>query len=456
MHDAASAPDAPAPTARPPLEVVVVCTRDVGGRATGRVVVLRSHLAALERLGHRVRVVVIAPQAPADGPWTRRFPTTHVPSPGLLSTGASAVRAVLEPALRRVRRRPGPARPSTLNECLFVDGRVRRLVARAGAGADVVVLDGLRTATAADRLEGARVVVDLDDLLSDRYRRMLDRVRSSSRGSGAGSGAGAPVDVLGFAAERVPPALRGPAAALAASLLGFEARRAAAREGELARSAAAVSLVSTEEAGRLQQRTGRPVAWLPPAVDVPDEPVPAGEGLLFLGGLDYRPNADAVRVYRDEVLPALRSALGERTPELHLVGHCPPELRAELEVPGVVVEGFVPDLRAALSRRALVAPLQDPGGVKLKVLDALAAGLPVVGTPQAFDGTGLPADLRFGAPDGAGLARRAAEVVADDALRDRLAAGGRAHVARTFSPAAGAERWGRLLDGVTAGAGAAR
>jgi len=445
VHDAASAPDAPASTARPPLEVVVVCTRDVGGRATGRVVVLRSHLAALERLGHRVRVVVIAPEAPVDGPWTRRFPTTHVPSPGLLSAGASAVRAVLEPALRRLRR-PGPDRPSTLNECLFVDRRVRRLVARAGAGADVVVLDGLRTATAADQLHGALVVVDLDDLLSDRYRRMLDRVRSSARAGGGG----APVDVLGFAAERVPAALRGPAAALAASLLGLEARRAAAREAQLASSAAAVSLVSTEEADRLQRRTGRPVAWLPPAVDVPDEPVPAGDDLVFLGGLDYRPNADAVRVYRDEVLPGLRAALGGRTPQLHLVGHCPPELRGELEVPGVVVEGFVLDLRAALSRRALVAPLQDPGGVKLKVLDALAAGLPVVGTPQAFDGTGLPAELRHGAPDGAGLAQKVAEVVADDALRERLATGGRAHVARTFSPAAGAQRWGRLLDGLLA------
>lgn len=452
--DPTTASARPAPRERVPrgpgeaLDVVVLCTRDPGGRATGRVVVLRSHLRALEALGHSVRVVVVSPRPPGQGPWAQRFWTTHVPTPGVVSVARSAARVLVRAAgVGGSGVRASSA--STLNEALFVDSGVRRAVAAAAAGADVVVADGLRLSSAADLLEGTPVVVDLDDLLSDRYLRM----RSALRGRPGGR-----ADVLGIAADRVPRPLRRLAGAAVVALLRVEARCAGARERTVTASAATVSLVSREEVAVLSERCARPVAWLPPTVDVPAAPVGPGEGLVFLGGLDYRPNVEAVRFWRDAVVPHLRAS--GPVPPLHVVGHCPDEVRAQLEGPDVVMEGFVDDLGSALRRRALVAPLLDQGGVKVKVLDALALGLPVVGTPAAFEGTGLPEALRWGSADPEALACAVRALLDDDELRDRLASGGRVYAAATFSHEAGARRWAEVLRGAlapvvrTGGAGA--
>lgn len=402
-----------------PLRVLLVTTRDIGQRPTGRIVVLRTHADALAALGHDVTVAVVAPRPAADSDWTRRFRTVHVRSPRLPSVAASAVRALT-------------VGRGSLNEALFVDRSVRRRVTGlvAGTGADLVVLDSLRLAGA---VAGGTVpvVVDLDDLLSVRYERLRTTARSDPRA------------VLGFAAARIPTSLRGPVARAAVLLLGWEARRMAAREQQVSASVDAVSLVSRTEAALLAERTGREVAWLPPAVPVPAEPVAPQDGLVFLGGLDYLPNLQALRFYRDEVLPWLDA--GDPRQVLHVVGHCPDDARAELAMPGIELHGYVDDLHAALGRRLLVAPLVAGGGVKLKVLDGMAHGLPVAGTPGAFEGLDLPDGLDLQAADGPGLARLVRELAGDPERCREVGLRARSVVRREFSAEAAARRWAALL-----------
>ncbi|MBB3087073.1 glycosyltransferase [Geodermatophilus sabuli] len=402
------------------LRVLFVTTRDIGQRATGRIVVLRTHAEALAALGHEVTVAVVSPRPPQDSRWTRRFRTEHVRSPRLPSVALSALRALT-------------FGEKSLNESLFVDGTVRRRVTELveDVAADVVVLDSLRLSTAVVDVR-APVVVDLDDLLSVRYERLRTTARSD------------PGAVLGFAAARVPGPLRGLAARGAVRLLGWEARRIAAREVEVSASAAAVSLVSRTEADLLARRTGRHVEWLPPAVPVPAEPVEPRDGLVFLGGLDYLPNLQALRFYRDEVLPHLDP--GDPLHVLHVVGHCPDDVRAELDVPGIVLHGYVDDLHEALGRRLLVAPLVAGGGVKLKVLDGMAHGLPVAGTPGAFEGLGLPDGVALRAEDGVQLAALVRELAADPARCHEVGLRARSVVREEFSAAAAARRWAALLD----------
>ncbi len=410
-----------------PLRVLLVTTRDIGQRATGRIVVLRTHADALAALGHEVTVAVVAPRPPGDNAWTRRFRTVHVRSPRLPSVAVSALRALASGS-------------GSLNEALFVDRAVRRRVTRLAGelGADLVVLDSLRLSGSVAGV-AAPVVVDLDDLLSFRYARLRTTARSD------------PGAVLGFAAARLPGALRAPAARAALLLLGWEARRLAVRELAVTASADAVSLVSRTEAALLAERTGRDVAWLPPAVHVPDQPVEPRDGLVFLGGLDYLPNLQALRFYRDDVLPQLDPADPRHV--LHVVGHCPDEVRAELDVPGIELHGYAEDLHAALSRRLLVAPLVAGGGVKLKVLDGMAHGLPVAGTPGAFEGLGLPGDLSLEAADGARLAGLVRQVVADPARCREVGLRARSHVRDEFSGEAAARRWAVLLDDLLPAAG---
>jgi glycosyltransferase involved in cell wall biosynthesis len=402
------------------LHVLLVTTRDIGQRATGRIVVLRTHAEALAALGHEVTVAVVAPRPPEDSGWTRRFRTVHVRSPRLPSVAVSALRALT-------------AGRGSLNEALFVDRGVRRRVGALAAevGADLVVLDSLRLSGAV--ADGpVPVVVDLDDLLSVRYERLRTTARSD------------PQAVLGFAAARIPAPLRGPAARAAVLLLGWEARRMAVREQQVSASADAVSLVSRSEAALLSERTGRDVAWLPPAVPVPAEPVEQRDGLVFLGGLDYLPNLQALRFYRDEVLPRLDA--GDARHVLHVVGHCPDDLRAELAVPGIVLHGYVDDLHAALGRRLLVAPLVAGGGVKLKVLDGMAHGLPVAGMPGAFEGLGLPDGLDLRAEDGEGLAGLVRELAADPERCRAVGLEARSVIRREFTTEAAARRWGALIS----------
>ncbi|TFV61215.1 UNVERIFIED_ORG: glycosyltransferase [Bacillus sp. AZ43] len=242
------------------------------------------------------------------------------------------------------------------------------------------------------------------------------------------------------------------AARAAVGLLGWEARRAAAREAALTGTPGVVtSLVSTDEADVLRRRTGREVTWLPPAVGIPARPIDPADGLVFLGGLDYLPNLVALRCYRDEVLPHLDPADPRQV--LHVVGHVPDSARAELDVPGIELHGFVDDLAAALRRTMMVAPLAAGGGVKLKVLDGMAHGLPVAGLPGAFEGLGLPPELRLHADDGRSLAGLIRELIDSPARCAALGLAAREFMVDNFSAAAAAARWRDVLDGLPASAG---
>jgi sugar transferase (PEP-CTERM/EpsH1 system associated) len=133
--------------------------------------------------------------------------------------------------------------------------------------------------------------------------------------------------------------------------------------------------------------------------------------LVFVGVMDYLPNVDGCTWFVREVLPELR----RRRPEVRftIVGSRPaPEVLALAREPGVAVTGFVPDPREHLARAALsVAPLRIARGIQNKVLEALAMGLPVVGTTSATQGVEGEAGRDFVLADTA-----AEQVAAIDAL----------------------------------------
>jgi len=119
---------------------------------------------------------------------------------------------------------------------------------------------------------------------------------------------------------------------------------------------------------------------------------PAEPGLLvFVGVMDYYPNVEGIAWFSRAILPEVqRRVPGTR---LAIVGaHPTAEVRALARLPGVEVTGFVDDPRTHLSRAAVsVAPLRIARGIQNKVLEAMAMGLPVVGTRSATQGVeGLP------------------------------------------------------------------
>ena len=151
-------------------------------------------------------------------------------------------------------------------------------------------------------------------------------------------------------------------------------------------------------------------------------------GALFLGSFPHRPNLDAVHYLVREVWPLVRRRLPDAS--LTIAGARPPsDVLALGGRDGITVVGEVPDpLPLYQSHRVLVAPIRAGTGTRLKILEALASGLPVVSTTLGAEGIdSVPGRdlLLLDSPEE--LARGVADLLAapDEALRPMAEAGRR-------------------------------
>jgi GT2 family glycosyltransferase/glycosyltransferase involved in cell wall biosynthesis len=163
----------------------------------------------------------------------------------------------------------------------------------------------------------------------------------------------------------------------------------------------------------------------------------ARRDFVFVGSFLHAPNVDAALWLAREIWPRIHAALPQA--RLHLVGaQAPAEVRALAQLAGVEVPGHVLELEALLDRcRLSLAPLRFGAGVKGKVNQALARGLPVVATHCAAEGMELvDGDSVLLADDAEGFAAQALRAWQDEALWQRLRAGGYANTREHFSPQA--------------------
>jgi polysaccharide biosynthesis protein PslH len=120
-----------------------------------------------------------------------------------------------------------------------------------------------------------------------------------------------------------------------------------------------------------------------PAATPPDQKITAQPNLLFIGGMNWPPNADGVRWFVKEIFPLVRAEIPGAT--LCVVGKMPPE--DILAVEGVTAPGFVGDLESHWAdSRVFIVPLRAGGGMRVKILDAWAHERPVVSTTIGAEG----------------------------------------------------------------------
>ncbi len=159
----------------------------------------------------------------------------------------------------------------------------------------------------------------------------------------------------------------------------------------------------------------------------------ARRDLLFVGGFRHPPNVDAMRWFVAEVWPHVRAA--RPALHLHVVGaDAPVELLALAEVPGVQLHGHVADLAPLLAAaRISIAPLRYGAGVKGKVNEAMAHGLPVVATACAVEAMHLAdgEDVRV-ADTPEAFAAAILQLDADPVLWQRISEQARLSVQRHF------------------------
>lgn len=217
---------------------------------------------------------------------------------------------------------------------------------------------------------------------------------------------------------------------LARVFFRHEAARLADYERAMCPRADVNVMVSNDDAAQLARETGGRVAVVSNGVDieafVPVHRQPGSRTLVFAGRQDQPANRDAIRHFARTAWPAIRAAVPDA--RLLVVGANPPADVQALasERAGIEVTGFVADVRPYFERAAaVVIPLRDGGGTRLKVIDAMALGMPVLSTTFGVSGLDLEPDRDvLLADDPAAFAAQAARLFNDVDLQARL--GGRA------------------------------
>ena len=170
-----------------------------------------------------------------------------------------------------------------------------------------------------------------------------------------------------------------------------KARERQQLEHELIEQADETWVVSPVEQQLLQQKLpGKSVQLLSNIVDVPGSKTPFAlrQDYLFIGGFQHRPNIDAVLFFVQKIYPLVSEQL--RDAKFYIIGDkAPPEIVA-LATDRIVVAGLQKDVRPFFdSVKLSVAPLRFGAGVKGKINQSMAFGVPVVATSLAIEGMNL-------------------------------------------------------------------
>jgi hypothetical protein len=272
--------------------------------------------------------------------------------------------------------------------------RLRDCVARLDP--DVVIMDTVRVGQffedAFDTTPRRRWVLYMEDVLSRRYGALLDALSRKLPLA----------DPLGAFAYAIPAACRPLVRfeAVQALLYRFERSLLQVREGQMAAAVPHICLVDGAEAPRIARHAPHARIWeTPPCLPVPAihrDPEACRRGLfVILGAFDYQPNAMAVRDFLVTAMPLIARELPDT--RIKIVGkNAGAALRALVArwAPQCELTGYVGDLSVLLaSATAMIIPVKVGSGPKLKTLEALAHGLPIITTRNGVEAIPVTPDV---------------------------------------------------------------
>lgn len=175
----------------------------------------------------------------------------------------------------------------------------------------------------------------------------------------------------------------------------------------------------------------------PAGLDITDRTYPRRKHeILFLASYKYRKvNVDAALFFHNEVFPRIRNEIPDA--RFIIAGYGPPEELTSIPErdPQVTVTGFVDDIDACYKRaEVFVAPILTGGGIIVKILDAMAAGIPIVTTSYGNEGIGaVPGRDLLVADDPVSFAKSVVGLMNDPANARQIAENAREFVRENYS-----------------------
>ena len=213
----------------------------------------------------------------------------------------------------------------------------------------------------------------------------------------------------------------------------------------------ACTVASAEEAALLRRAVRHPprTEIVPNGATLPDTVVPTAQRsastLIFTGALTYGANADAMQWFLDGAYPLVKAQRPATT--LLITGDAGGR---SLSGDGVVQTGHVPDARALVAEATVsIAPLRWGGGTRLKLLEAMALGTPIVATTKAAEGIAVEDNVHLLiADDPPSFAGCVLRLLADVALRQRLTDNARRLVSQRYQWSGIGRQFVRLVEDV--------
>lgn len=198
----------------------------------------------------------------------------------------------------------------------------------------------------------------------------------------------------------------------------------------------AVAAITGEDVAQLSYMgCVRPLRHIPFALSfTAEKPTPAANTFFHIGAMDWQPNIEAIRFLLNSVWPLVRKQRPGAI--LHLAGRkMPAEFRSGN---GVVVDGEVDDAGSYMRTHGIMmAPLLSGGGMRIKVIEAMAQSRPVISTPVGLEGVPVTDGVHAAVGETAEELALAAVRLCDDAmLRKRMGEAARQMVMQNFSRSA--------------------
>ena len=243
--------------------------------------------------------------------------------------------------------------------------------------------------------------------------------------------------------------LRGPARAYA----HLQAKRLEKAERRLCRAAALTLAIQDKERDAL--RALAPDAWietLPVGIDIARYPEPRRDEpavVLIAGSFAWPPNVEGALRFLEDGWPRLRALAPEA--RLRIAGKTPPpSLVDAARSAGAEVAADVPSMSEEMARATLlVVPLWSGAGARVKIMEAMAARLPVIATPVGAEGLGLEAGRHYlEARNPSELGEGAGDLLHDVVRRESLTREARLHAETHWSHVAVARRQNELAGRV--------